>query len=333
MPPTLRDRFLDATVAWSFDRTGFLRHQRRFDPHDLDVDLAGRRCLVTGAGAGLGLATATALAERGATVMLLCRDDTRAEAAARAVLAVNPGARVEPVACDVSDLASVARFLGERAPARLDVLVHNAGVLPLGLERSAQGYERTWATHLAGPFALTAGLLPALRAAPGPRVVTVTSGGMYLVRLDLDDWNWRRRPYDGVRAYAETKRAQVVLTGWWAEALGGSSPATPVTFTATHPGWARTPGVERSLPRFERFFDGRLRSAAEGADTIVWLAAAPPAGLPSAQGKLFFDRAEVPAHVLPWTRESAATRSLLVELLRAQVAPFVDLSALPGGAA
>jgi dehydrogenase/reductase SDR family protein 12 len=329
MRPTLRDRLLDATVAWSFDRSGFLRHQRGFDPRDLAVDLRGRRCVVTGAGAGLGLAAATDLARLGATVTLVCRDAARAEAAARAVLAECPGARVETAACDVADLASVRRFLAAEAPSRIDALVHNAGVLPLALERSAQGYERTWATHLAGPFALTAGLLPALRAATGARVITVTSGGMYPVRLDLDDWNWRRRPYDGVRAYAETKRAQVVLSAWWAEAVATTPAAADVTFTAMHPGWARTPGVERSLPRFDRLLRERLRSPVEGADTIVWLAAAERAAGPAAQGRLFFDRAAVPAHVLPWTRETAATRSLLVELLRAQVAPFVDLAGLP----
>jgi NAD(P)-dependent dehydrogenase (short-subunit alcohol dehydrogenase family) len=121
---------------------------------------------------------------------------------------------------------------------------------------------------------------------------------MYTRRLNLEDPNWIRRDYDGVVAYAETKRAQVVLSGLWAEELRGSS----VVVNAMHPGWADTPAVRSSLPRFYRLTRHILRTPAEGADTVVWLAACPRAR--DWTGRFFFDRQARSAHLLPFTRES-----------------------------
>jgi dehydrogenase/reductase SDR family protein 12 len=325
----LLDKALDLTVAFSFDKSGFLRHQRRFRAEDLAVDLLGRTCLVTGASSGLGLAASEALAGLGAEVLLLCRDRARGEAAVDRIRARHPDARLRLALADVSSLDSLAAFLATERLDRLDVLVNNAGVLPLQREVTPERYELTWATNVLGPFALTWGLLPALRRSPAPRVITVTSGGMYPVRLDLDDWSWTRRPFDGVRAYAETKRAEVILNELWAERLAPARSTPPVVFTAMHPGWAETPGVARSLPGFNKLMQGRLRSPEEGADTIVWLAAAERAGRLEASGKLFFDREEVRTHALPWTRESPATRSLLWELLTQQARPALGDAPLP----
>jgi len=329
MTGDLLDRALDLTVALSFDRSGFLRHQRRFRPEDLAVDLSGRTCLVTGASSGLGLAASDALAGLGAHVIMLCRDRGRGDAAVACVRSRHPDARLRLALADVSSLDSIAGFLAVERLERLDVLINNAGVLPLERAVTPDRYELTWATNVLGPFALTWGLLPALRRAPAPRVVTVASGGMYPVRLDLDDWSWTRRTFDGVRAYAETKRAEVVLNELWAERLAAGRSSPPVVCTAMHPGWAETPGVVRSLPRFNRLMRGRLRSPEEGADTIVWLAAAERAGQPEASGRLFFDREGVSTHVLPWTRETPATRSLLWEMLTRQARPAVGDAPLP----
>jgi hypothetical protein len=157
-----------------------------------------------------------------------------------------------------------------------------------------------------GPHLLTRLLRPALERAPAARVVWVSSGGMYTRRLRLDDVGWARRsPYDGVAAYAETKRAQVVLAELWAERLR----RTNVAVNAMHPGWADTGGVATSLPRFHRLTRPLLRTPAEGADTIVWLAAAERAH--DARGRFFFDREPRATHWLPGTRESEADRRAL----------------------
>ena len=123
--------------------------------------------------------------------------------------------------------------------------------------------------------------------------------------------------YDGVLAYAETKRAQVVLSELWAEAFGN----TRVVSNAMHPGWAETPSVKSSLPRFHRLTRPFLRTPAEGADTVVWLAASPAAGTHT--GEFFFDRRPVGTHWLLGTRESETDRSWLWDRCEKLAAPFV----------
>jgi NAD(P)-dependent dehydrogenase (short-subunit alcohol dehydrogenase family) len=131
---------------------------------------------------------------------------------------------------------------------------------------------------------------------------------MYTRRLALDDPGFAGRPYDGVVAYAETKRAQVVLAELWAERLAGTS----VVVNAMHPGWADTPAVRSSLPRFHRVMRHVLRTPAEGADTVVWLVASPRGR--EHTGRFFFDRKPRATHLLPFTRESEAERRALWEL-------------------
>jgi NAD(P)-dependent dehydrogenase (short-subunit alcohol dehydrogenase family) len=300
---------VDPLIVPSFDRTGFRIHSLAFDPEDLDVDLSGRRCLVTGASSGIGFETSLALANLGAEMVLLCRSRERGEEAAGAIRERTGNARVSVEVLDVADLASVRAAAARLGTAPVDVLVHNAGVLPQQRVETAQGLELCFATHVAGPHLLTRLLRGALEKAPDARVVFVSSGGMYTRRLQVRDPSWRtRRPYDGVVAYAETKRAQVVLAELWAERLRDAS----VVVNAMHPGWADTPAVQASLPRFHRLTRAILRTPAEGADTVVWLAASARAR--EWRGRFFFDREPRRTHFLPTTRETEADRRELWRL-------------------
>jgi NAD(P)-dependent dehydrogenase (short-subunit alcohol dehydrogenase family) len=295
-------------VIGSFDRIGFRLHSRAFRAADLDVDLAGRVGLVTGGNAGLGRATAEALARRGATVHLLCRDAGRGEAARDELRRATGNARVELAVVDVSDLASIRRYVASAGLEKVHLLVHNAGLLPPSRVLTADGLELTLATHVVGPHLLTSLLAGPLRAAGDARVVFVSSGGMYTQRLALDDLGWERRPYDGVVAYARTKRMQVVLAERWSRVLAGAG----VSVYSMHPGWADTSGVKTALPGFYRLTQRILRSPAEGADTVVWLAVRRPAPTPS--GGFWFDRQPRATHYLPWTRDDQPTRDRLWEL-------------------
>ena len=299
---------VDPFIVSSFDRTGFRIHSLTFRGEDLDVDLSGRRCLVSGANSGIGYETALSLADLGAEVVLLCRSSERGEQAAERVRQQTGNPRVSLEVVDLSDLGSVRAAAGRLASLPVDVLVHNAGVLPDVRSETADGFEQTFATHVIGPFLLTQLLQSRLEKSSDGRVIWVSSGGMYTRRLNLEDPNWTEREYDGVVAYAETKRAQVVLSELWAEELRGSG----IAVNAMHPGWADTPAVRSSLPRFHRVTRNFLRTPAEGADTVVWLAASP--GGRDSTGAFFFDRQERRTHLLPFTRESEDDRRALWQL-------------------
>ena len=289
-----REALLDRSIIASFDGSGFERHARRFVHGELDVDLQGKRMLVTGATGGLGLATARALAERGATVLVNSRSPARAQSACDALQQELPAARIEPAAFDISSLAAVRDWAASQAETQLDVLIHNAGVLPAQRTTTAEGLEQTVATNLVGPFALSWALRPALARSPDPRIIWVSSGGMLTQKLDVDATFDPPGPFDGVVAYARTKRAEAVLTELLQARMGPR-----VALSCMHPGWADTPGVERSLPRFWRWMRHRLRTPAQGADTTVWLAARQPR--PEPLGAFWFDRAPADAHPLPGT--------------------------------
>jgi dehydrogenase/reductase SDR family protein 12 len=160
-----------------------------------------------------------------------------------------------------------------------------------------------------GPFALTGLLLDRLSHATDPRVIFVASGGLYLQRLDLSLLSVDAARFDGTRAYANAKRAQVVLAHILAERFSNE---LPITFASMHPGWADTMAVRTSLPRFYSVMRHVLRSAEEGADTVVWLAASDCAK--GTRGALWFDRRVTPEYPVPWTRESPVMRQELFAL-------------------
>jgi NAD(P)-dependent dehydrogenase (short-subunit alcohol dehydrogenase family) len=164
-------------------------------------------------------------------------------------------------------------------------------VLPPRREESVDGHERTFATHVLGPFLLTTLLLPRLR-----RVVTMSSGGMYTQRFSLDDVEMGPDGWSGSTAYARAKRAQVVLNGEWARRV----PPSQVVFHAMHPGWVDTPGLATGLPGFARLARPLLRTPDDGADTAVWLAGSAEALASS--GDLWLDRRRRSEHRVPWTR-------------------------------
>jgi len=308
-------RLLDATIVLSFDRSGFRRHAASFRPEDLEVDLAGRVAVVTGANSGIGMATSRALAARGAEVFLLCRSEERGRAAVRELRAATGSRRLRLVTVDVAEPDSIRSAVKAIGADRVHVLVNNAAVLPHERRETSRGVELTFATNVLGPFLLIRLLEPRLRAAGRARVVNVSSGGMYARRLSLDDWGFKTRPFDGVVAYAESKRALVVLTEMWAARLAESD----VTVNAMHPGWADTPAVRASLPRFRQAMESRLRTPEEGADTVVWMSVCPR--LAGETGRFYFDRAPRATHLLPWTREDPKARPRLWRLCEDLSAP------------
>ena len=304
----LVDGLLELSIVGSFTRVGIESRRRLFGwPAPADGVLDGRTVLVTGPTSGLGRAATDALAALGARVILVGRSQERLAAVRDALIAAHGADRFPIVVADMGSLQSVRAAVTHvlETESRLDVVLDNAGaIFPERIE-GPDGIEGTLATLVVGPFALVSGLLPLLQRTAGSRVVAVTSGGMYTQRLDFDDLQSTSEPFSGPRAYAQAKRAQVALVREWARRLG----APGITINAMHPGWADTPGLAEALPSFRRLMRPFLRTAAEGADTLVWLAAAPEAGARS--GALFLDRRPRPFDRIPATRLSAGDRRRL----------------------
>ncbi len=176
-------------------------------------DQAGRIVVVTGGSSGIGAEAADALAGRGAQVVLAVRAEARGDAVAARIRARHPEAQVAVSLLDVAALDSVrafARRLADTYP-RVDVLLNNAG---LGLQRTravtVDGFERQFGTNHLGHFALTGLLMPALLAAPGPRVVAISSIAHRRGRIDFDDLQGERR-YNGSKAYSQSKLANLMF--------------------------------------------------------------------------------------------------------------------------
>ena len=294
------DTAMDRTVVIGYSRLGYLTRRGWWDPRDPSPRaLDGATAVVTGANSGLGKATTAGLARLGATVVMVVRNLDRGERAADEIRAEVTDADLELESCDVSRLDSVRDLTArlQRAGRPVDILVHNAGILPAERTETAEGHELTLATHVLGPLLLTEGLRPLLRASSAARVIMVSSGGMYTQRLASDDPEYRTGSYKGATAYARTKRMQVAFTPPLARRLASDG----VAVHSVHPGWADTPGVTGSLPGFARLMGPLLRTPEQGADTTVWLAATTPAP-PS--GYFWHDRRRRPDLLLPWTRYS-----------------------------
>lgn len=313
----LADRAVESTVVLSFSRVGYAVRSRLFAwPPVESYRMEGRVVLVTGGTSGLGFETATALARCGAAVRILGRDAARAERAVDAIRSRTGQQDVGSYVGDMGDLDSVRSVVDaiRAREARLDVVVHNAGALLPERRASAQGFEWTFATMVLGPFLMTNELVPMLARSEDARVIFVSSGGMYTQGLHLDDLQLERQPYRGSVAYARAKRAQVALAEEWAERFAPLG----ITVHAMHPGWAETPGLAAGMPTFRKIMRPLLRDAREGADTIVWLTAAPE---PRTSTRHFWlDRRPRSTTRLPGTGTDAGERRRLAEACGALVA-------------
>ena len=304
-----RDSRLTAALT-CFTRYGYRRGQKAWRP--MTADMTGKHVVLTGANAGLGFATAVSLLEAGASLTVVIRDPAKAVAMQHALKA-ETGREADHVEfADLSLLTEVSA-LCERLHARgqsIDVLINNAGALFNDYAETEEGIERSAALLLLSPWKLTESLLPLLQGhARAARVINVVSGGMYTQKLRCDELIMTADKYNGSVAYARAKRALTVLTELWAKAWAEQN----IAVNSMHPGWADTPGVQTALPGFRRVTKRVLRSPAEGADTIVWLARATEADQVS--GKLFLDREPRTTHLRTRTKERPEERTRLLDWL------------------
>ena len=294
------DEVLEATVALSFSKWGYVWRKRLFGWQDpCGSDATRGLAVVTGGSTGIGREIAAALSAAGQRVVIVSRDEARGQTAAASIAAAAENASVVHHAVDLTSLAAAQDFatlLTDQGDA-VELLVHNAGAIFPDYRQTAEGHEATMALHVLAPFLLTTALAPLLTASTSGAVVTITSGGMYTKRLAVDALRAGPEGFDGVARYAMAKRAQVELTGRWAQHFG-----TTVAVHTMHPGWVDTAGLTSGLPAFARRMAPLLRSPQQGADTAVWLACR-RSQLPS--GRLWMDRRPRSLHRVPFTRAPA----------------------------
>jgi NAD(P)-dependent dehydrogenase (short-subunit alcohol dehydrogenase family) len=323
------DWILDRSVLPGFSSIGYDVRGLAGASADPEHHLRGRDVVVTGANSGIGAAAAEQFAALGATVHLVVRNLERGEDARARISEATGSDHLYVHRCDVSSLESVrtaaSELTSEIGQGGIAALVHNAGMMTRERGRSEDGYELTLATHVLGPLLLTELLAPLLERAAPSKVVFVTSGGMYSEKLDVDDLELDDRDFNGTAFYAHAKRIQVILTGLLDSQLGPRG----ISVHAMHPGWVDTPGVVEALPRFHSTLERILRTPAQGADTIVWLAASDEAA--EHGGELWMDRRIRPAHRVPWTHESPADRARLWSRLSEMAGLTEPQAAAPPG--
>lgn len=276
--------------------------------------------MVTGANSGLGYETALALTNAGGDVVLAARNEAKAADALRRIRAVAPGGHVRIEKLDLASLASVAAFsqrLLDKGRA-IDLLINNAGVMALKRRQTtADGFEMQLGTNYLGHYALTAQLLPLLRAASAPRVVNLSSLAHQQGRIDFDDLQGERsyRPW---KAYSQSKLAMLMF----ALELQRRSDARGwgLISNAAHPGFARTeliangPGTGGLLWRLNNLLMPLVsHSAASGALPTLYAATmmeAQPTGYYGPHGLLELKGGPTTAKVMARAREAVVAARL-----------------------
>jgi NAD(P)-dependent dehydrogenase (short-subunit alcohol dehydrogenase family) len=222
----------------------------------MNNDLSTKTFVVTGATSGIGLAVAEALAARGAALIGVGRSAERCRQAESHLRQIAPDARVRYLLADLSLQSEVLRLAAEirqwmQADGRggLDGLVNNAAAFTYWMTLTPEGIETQWAVNHLAAFLLTRQLLPLLLAAPSARVVTVSSDSHYGARLDWDDLQQRRR-YNALRAYGNTKLANILFTQHLNAVLGSGG---AVRAFAADPGLVKTDIGMKATPRVARW--------------------------------------------------------------------------------
>ena len=295
------------------------------------INLAGKTAIVTGGYSGLGLETVRVLRLAGARVVAPARDVKRAEAALRGT-----GAETAPM--DLLDSASIAAFTSDwiASGQSVHMLVNSAGIMAVPqLTRDRRGYEVQFATNHLGHFQLTRELLPALRAAGGARVVSVSSRGHRYSQMRFDDPHFLADAYDPWAAYGQSKTANALF----ALALDAREKDNGIRAFSLHPGAIVETGLAKHLSREQLTAAGvldaqgrpvrdpslQLKTVGQGAATQVWCAVstqlngmgglycenvdvAPP--MPSEAGKLSMAEGAGLTGVMPYAVDMDASARL-----------------------
>ena len=251
----------------------------------LDHDLTGRHFMITGASSGLGEESSRALAQAGATVTMLARNQCKLDKAIERIKSTNPSAVLKTGIADLSDQQSIRDYaLGFLATGEtIDVLINNAGVMVCPFGKTADGIEMQFGTNHIGHFLLTNLLMPAILAGANPRIVNLSSAGHTHSDVNLDDPNFEKSEYNAWESYGRSKSANIHFTQEIVRRYGDR-----IQSFAVHPGVIMTELGRHLTPELMNEMTERVKSRAtsssqaketgalpfksveEGAATQVW---------------------------------------------------------------
>lgn len=229
--------------------------------------------IVTGANSGIGKETAKALAQEGAIVIMACRNAERAEQARGEIVSASANDKVSVMALDLASLESVRSFVNafQEKYDHLDVLINNAGLFPMTKQMTVDGFEMQFGVNHLGHFLLTDLLMPQLQTSDKARIINVASMIHHIGKIDFDSFRGDK-PYNPMRAYGQSKLANVLFTRQLAKRLQGSS----VTTYSLHPGAVGTNIAGRTWLRRTLYkLIGAFLTPKRGARTSLYLARTP----------------------------------------------------------
>lgn len=232
-------------------------------------------CVITGANSGIGFETAKALSALGAYIVMVCRNEEKAESARRAIISTSGNAGIDIVLCDFSIQSEIRKAAGHisEAYSKIDVLINNHGFVASGWEETVDGYEMTFAVNHLGYFLFTQLLLDNIKAAGKARIINVASRAHRRGFFDAEDIQMKNS-YSPWIAYSNSKLYNILFTRELARRLVD----TNVTANCLHPGviasnFAKSgQGITKLFFKFAKPF---LTTPEQGAKTSVYLASSP----------------------------------------------------------
>lgn len=267
--------------------------------------MVGKVVIVTGGNSGIGLETAKDLANRGARVILACRNVRRAAAAKDEIITFSGNKNVHCLQLDLSSLRSVREFCNHilKTEKRLDVLINNAGAGGLGNYKTEEGLHVGMQVNYFAPFLLTCYLLPLLKSSAPSRIVNVSSMLHKYGEMDFDNLNMEKYWSDYL-VYANSKLFLILVTVELSRRLEG----TGVTVNCLHPGVAAT-NIFRNIPNsylrsiLKSCIGFMFQSSWEAAQTSIYLSVSPE--VTNVSGKYYCDCREKKPSKLAQDKELA----------------------------
>lgn len=253
-----------------------IRNNRR-DPDICTERFDNKLVVITGATSGIGRVTARKYASQGADLLCINRNAEKSERL-RKEIETEFGVRCDYRIADLSNLKDVFRVSRELAelPESIDVLIHNAGIYLTKRELNTNGLEKTFVVHYLASFIMNYVLIDKLKAQEKARIIMVGSEGhrFAIWGLRLDDLNWEKRQYSGLKSYGAAKTAQMLSMIVFAEQFRGSG----VTINSMHPGAVKTETGQENGPLYRwykrNFLDKGLRTVDISAEALYYLGAA-----------------------------------------------------------